>query len=37
MTENDALTAAEVTQIRDALMNQCAGLDAKDITIVEVK
>lgn len=37
MTESDALTAAEVTQIRDALMNQCAGLDAKDITIVEVK
>lgn len=37
MTENDALSAAEVTQIRDALMNQCAGLDAKDITIVEVK
>ncbi len=37
MTENDALTAAEVTRIRDALMGQCNGLDAKDITIVEVK
>lgn len=37
MTENDALTAEEVTQIRDALMGQCAGLDAQDITIVEVK
>ena len=37
MTENDALTAAEVTRIRDALISQCAGLDAQDITIVEVK
>lgn len=37
MTENDALTTAEVTRIRDALMGQCNGLDAKDITIVEVK
>lgn len=37
MTENDALTAEEVTRIRDALMGQCNSLDAKDITIVEVK
>lgn len=37
MTENDALTAEEVTRIRDALMGQCNNLDAKDITIVEVK
>lgn len=37
MTENDALTAEEVARIRDALMSQCTGLDAQDITIVEVK
>ena len=37
MTENDALTAAEVTRIRDALLSQCEGLAAQDITIVEVK
>ena len=37
MTENDALTAEEVARIRDALMGQCVGLDAQDITIVEVK
>lgn len=37
MTESDALTAEEVTRIRDALMNQCKDLEAKDITIVEVK
>ena len=37
MTENDALTAEEVARIRDALMGQCTGLDAQDITIVEVK
>ncbi len=37
MTENDALTAAEVTRIRDALLGQCEGLSAQDITIVEVK
>ncbi len=37
MTENDTLTADEVAKIRDALMGQCAGLDAQDITIVEVK
>lgn len=37
MTENDALTAEEVTRIRDALLNQCKGLTAQDITIVDVK
>ena len=37
MTENDALTAAEVARIRDALLGQCVGLAAQDITIVEVK
>ena len=37
MPENDALTAAEVTRIRDALLSQCEGLAAQDITIVEVK
>lgn len=37
MTENDALTAEEVAKIRDALMSQCEGLRAQDITIVEVK
>lgn len=37
MTENDALTAEEVAQIRDALVSQCEGLRAQDITIVEVK
>lgn len=37
MTENDALTSEEVTRIRDALMSQCTGLNAQDITIVEVK
>ena len=37
MTENDALTAEEVTRVRDALLNQCMGLTAQDITIVEVK
>ena len=37
MTENDALTAAEVTRIRDALLAQCKDLSAQDITIVEVK
>ena len=37
MTENDAPTAEEVTLIRDALLNQCKGLTAQDITIVEVK
>ncbi len=37
MTENDALTATEVTRIRDALLSQCKGLAAQDIAIVEVK
>lgn len=37
MTENDALTAAEVARIRDALLAQCKDLSAQDITIVEVK
>ena len=37
MTENDALTAEEVTRIRDAVLNQCKGLGAQDITVVEVK
>lgn len=37
MTENDALTAAEVTRIRDAVLNRCTSLSAQDITVVEVK
>lgn len=37
MTENDALTAEEVARIRDALLGQCDGLQAQNITIVEVK
>ena len=37
MTENDALTAREVTQIRDVILNSCPSLSAQDITIVEVK
>ena len=37
MTESDALTAEEVTRIRDALLSQCKELTAQDITIVEVK
>lgn len=37
MTENDALTAEEVTRIRDAVLNQCGNLTAQDITVVEVK
>ena len=37
MTENDALTAEEVTRIRDAVLNQCKGLSAQDITVVGVK
>ena len=28
MTENDALTAEEVTRVRDALLSQCKGLDS---------
>jgi stage III sporulation protein AH len=37
MTESDALTKDEVTQIRDAILKKCHGLAAQDITIVEVK
>ena len=37
MTENDALTADEVTRIRDAVLGKCKGLSAQDITVVEVK
>ena len=37
MTENDALTADEVTQIRDVLLTNCKDLTAQDITITEVK
>ena len=37
MTESDALTAEEVTRIRDVLLVQCKGLTAQGITIVEVK
>lgn len=37
MTENDALTADEVTQIRDVLLTGCKDLEAQDITITEVK
>lgn len=37
MTDSDALTSEEVTRIRDALLSQCKGLTAQDITIVEVK
>lgn len=37
MTENDALTAAEVTQIRDIILSKCEDVKAQDITVVEVK
>lgn len=37
MTENDALTADEVTQIRDVVLRRCKELSAQDITVVEVK
>lgn len=37
MTENDALTAEEVTRIRDVILGSCPSLSAQDITIVEVK
>ena len=33
----EAGDAEEVTRIRDALLSQCKGLTAQDITIVEVK
>lgn len=37
MTENDALTANEVTRIRDVVMSQIKDCTAQDITVVEVK
>lgn len=37
MTENDALTASEVTQIRDVILARCQNVKAQDITVVEVK
>ncbi|MDD4851405.1 MAG: SpoIIIAH-like family protein [Gemmiger sp.] len=37
MTENDALTAAEVTKIRDIILGKCRGMTAQNITVVEVK
>lgn len=37
MTENDALTADEVTRIRDVVLSQLKGFKAQDITVVEVK
>lgn len=37
MTENDALTAAEVTRIRDLVLDKCRSATAQDITITEVK
>lgn len=37
MTESDALTAAEVTKIRDIILSKCSEIKAQDITVVEVK
>lgn len=37
MTENDALTAEEVTRIRDVILTKCKGIAAQNITVVEVK
>lgn len=37
MTENDALTSSEVTQIRDVILARCQNVKAQDITVVEVK
>ena len=37
MTENDALTAAEVTRIRDLVLDKCHGATAQQITVTEVK
>lgn len=37
MTENDALTAEEVTRIRDVILTKCEGMKAQNITVVEVK
>ena len=37
MTENDALTADEVTRIRDVVLSQLKGCKAQDVIVVEVK
>lgn len=37
MTENDALTAEEVTKIRDVVLSKCSEIKAQNITVVEVK
>ena len=37
MTENDALTAAEVTRIRDLVLDKCHTVTAQQITVTEVK
>lgn len=37
MTESDALTAEEVTKIRDVVLSKCSEIKAQDITVVEVK
>lgn len=37
MTENDALTAAEVTRIRDLVLDKCRTVSAQQITVTEVK
>lgn len=37
MTENDALSADEVTRIRDVILAKCKGMKAQNITVVEVK
>lgn len=37
MTGGDALTAAQVAQIRDIVLGKCSDLTAQDITVVEVK
>lgn len=37
MTGGDALTAAQVAQLRDIVLGKCPELTAQDITVVEVK
>lgn len=37
MTENDALTAEEVTRIRDVILARCDNVKAQGITVVEVR
>lgn len=37
MTESDALSAEQVTQIRDVLLTSCRGLTADNITVTEVR